>query len=76
MAKEKDGTALRRIVHRGTESEGLRRVPVYSFLWTAGRDNTFAPCEGCSKVVKAILGLKIRRIELGVLDHGNFRRKV
>ena len=26
--------------------------------------------------VKAILGLKIRRIELGVLDHGNFKRKV
>ena len=34
VAKEKDGTALRRIVHRGRESEGLRRVPLCSFFWT------------------------------------------
>ena len=32
MAKEKDDTTLRRIVHRGRESEGLRRVPLCFFF--------------------------------------------
>ena len=35
VAKEEDGTALRRLViTRGRESESLRRVPLCAFFWT------------------------------------------
>ena len=41
MAKEKDGTALRRLVITEEEkARVIRRVPLYSFSGHAGRDNT------------------------------------
>ena len=52
MAKEKDGTALRRLVI--TEEEKARVFEEYDsapFSGHAGRDNTFAPREGCSQGV-------------------------
>ena len=52
VAKEKDGTALRRLVI--TEEEKARVFEeCHSALFSghAGRDNTFAPCEGCSQGV-------------------------
>ena len=52
MAKEKDGTALRRLVI--TEEEKARvfeECHSAPFSGHAGCDNTFAPCEGCSQSV-------------------------
>ena len=52
VAKEKDGTALRRLVI--TEEEKARvfeECHSAPFSGHAGRDNTFAPCEGCSQGV-------------------------
>ena len=50
LAKEKDGTALRRLViteeEKASVFEECHSAP---FSGHAGRDNTFAPCEGCSQ---------------------------
>ena len=52
MAKEKDGTALQRLVI--TEEEKARvfeECHSAPFSGHDGRDNAFAPCEGCSQGV-------------------------
>ena len=54
MVKENDGTALRLLV---INEEEKARVDVFEechsapFSGQAGRDNNFAPCEGCSQGV-------------------------